>query len=56
MQDENGGDLHMKADVKALADAKHDTLSNALSRGFMGQLQEQTGGVQVIQQSGNELL
>lgn len=43
--------LCMRADVKALPDAKHDRLRNALSRGFMVQLQDQTGGVQVIQQS-----
>ena len=41
---ENGEDLYMRADVKALNDARQERLRNAIFGGLMGQLQEQTGG------------
>ena len=50
VQDENGEDLYMTADVKVLDDAKRDSLRIVVSGAFMRQLREQTG---VIESSGN---
>jgi hypothetical protein len=52
---EKGEDLYLREDVKALQEAKRQRLNNAIFSGFVGLLQEQTGGRLVRQQSGNAL-